>query len=111
VKYTAAVDYRQDFEAARVAWGWEVQSRGQRVLYKVNELDIYNEGVELDAFIETTRWFGVKMRLNVADILDTKRDRERTIFLGERGLSGVGRRELTDYSRGTQVTLTVNGNF
>jgi hypothetical protein len=111
VKYTAAVDYRQDFQAARVAWGWEVQSRGKRTRFKVNELDVYNEGVEVDAFIETTRWFGVKMRLNVADIMDTERTRDRTIFLGERGLSGVDRRELTDYSRGTQVTFTVNGNF
>ncbi len=111
IKYTAAIDYRQDFQAAKVAWGWDVRFRDQRTLYKVNELDIYDEGTEVSLFTETTRWFGVKVRFNLKDIFNITRDRVRTIYLGERGSSGISRRELIDNKRGRQLDMTVSGSF
>jgi len=111
VKYTAMVDYRQDFEQARVAWGWEVRARGERIRFKVNELDIFNEGTEMSAFIETTRWLGIKTSLKLTDLLDHKRTRDRTIYAGQRGLSEVSRQELIDYERGRQATLMFSGSF
>jgi hypothetical protein len=63
ISWHVRVDYRQDFEAARVAWGWTVADRGNRPLYKVNELDVHSEGKAITAFVETTRWFGLKTRV------------------------------------------------
>ena len=111
IKYTAAIDYRQDFQAAKVAWGWDVRFRDQRTLFKVNELDVYDEGTEFSMFTETTRWFGVKIRFNLKDIFNVTRDRVRTIYLGERGSSGISRRELIDTTRGRQLDMTVSGSF
>jgi len=111
VRYTALIDFRQDFEAARVAWGWETRFRDERVLYKVNELDVYDEGTEFSVFTETTRWFGVKMRLTLKDIFNMTRDRVRTIYVGERDNSAISRRELIDNKRGRQLDLILSGSF
>jgi hypothetical protein len=111
IKYTAAIDFRQDFQEARVAWGWETRFRSERVLYKVNELDIFDEGTDLSLFTETTRWFGVKMRLTLKDLFNIGRNRVRTIYIGERGNSAVSRRELIDNTRGRQIDLVVSGSF
>jgi len=111
IKYTGSIDFRQDFETAKVAWGWDVRFRSERVLYKVNELDIYDEGTVITAFTETTRWLGLKMRLTLRDLLNAGRHRVRTIYLGERGSSAVSRRELIDNTRGRQLELVLSGNF
>ena len=111
IKYTASIDYRQDFQVAKVAWGWETRFRSERVLYKVNELDIFNEGTDVGAFIETTRWFGVKLKLNLRDLTNTGRNRVRTTYVGERGRSAVSRRELIDITRGRQLDMIVSGSF
>jgi len=111
IKYTAVVDFRQDFQQARVAWGWETKFRDARTLYKVNELDIYDEGTEISLFTETTRWFGVKIRATLKDMLNTDRTRVRTIYLGERDSSGINRRELIENRRGRQLDLVVSGSF
>ena len=94
-----------------MAWGWETKFRDARILYKVNELDIYDEGTEISLFTETTRWFGVKIRATLKDLLNTDRTRVRTIYLGERDSSGVNRRELIENRRGRQLDLVVSGSF
>lgn len=111
VKYTAAIDYRQDFEASKVSWGWESRFRSKRTVFRINELDIFDEGMELNAFIETTRWFGVKTSLRFTDLLNHTRKRDRTLFTGQRGNSAVDRQEITNYKRGRQAILTFSGSF
>ncbi len=102
------LDYRQDFEASRLAWGWTLLSRARRTLYKVNELEINNEKVELGMFVETTRWFGVKMRLATVNLLESPGVRERTVFTGERDLSPIRFQELRERLRGRSATLTIS---
>ena len=106
------VDYRQDFEAARVAWGWTVADRGKRPLYKVNELDVHSEGKAVTAFVETTRWFGIKMRIVMENILNFQRRRVRTLYEGERELTPV--ESIIDRERQHDVyriALYLNGSF
>jgi len=110
-EYAYSVAYRQDFAATRVAWGWAVSDRGQRPRFKVNELDVYNEGTIADVFIETTRWWNIKARLEVNNLLNLVASRERTIFTGLRGLSLVERREFRTHSVGRRVTLAFSGAF
>ena len=110
-QYAFAVDFRQDFSASRMAWGWDVRTRSERPIFRVNELDIGDDGTEFNMFIETTRWFDVKIGLIAGDILDAPEKRDRTIYEGLRDLSPVERRELRNRFRGFRVDLTVSGNF
>lgn len=112
MEYHYRVDFRQDFEQARVAWGWTYADRGARPLYRVNELDVYNEGAAVNLFVETTRWYGIKIRLLAENMLSYRQRRERTLFTGERDLTPVDtiitRERRHDINR---VALYLNGNF
>jgi hypothetical protein len=110
-RYALSVDYRQDFENANVAWGWNMVTRSKRPLYKVNELQIYNEAVNMNAFIETTRWFGVKVQLNAENILNAPGTRDRTVFVGRRDISPMQFRELRSRNRDQSLILSVSGLF
>jgi hypothetical protein len=110
-KYAVFVDYRQDFQTARVAWGWSIIERAERFLFKANELEIFDEGIALTAFIETTRWFGVKMQLSGKNILNFEEERIRTTFTDERDLSRLASTQLRHRTRGAQLFFTVSGAF
>ena len=110
-RYAFGIAFRQDFQDARFAWGWDVRARADRARFLVNELDVYDDGTELNLFVETTRWFGQKIRLSANNLLDFNARRRRTIFVGERGLSPIARRELQDRTDGRRLLLTVTGSF
>ncbi len=110
-KYAFTLDFRQDFEAARVAWGWDLRTRAERPLFKVNELDVHDEGEELNVFIETTRWFGLKIRLHGQNLLNLSQLRDRAVFVGQRGLSTVDFRELHDSAEGRRIIFSLSGSF
>jgi hypothetical protein len=110
-KYAISLNFRQDFEVQQVAWGWYFLKRDERALFKVNEFEVYSEQPQLNVFIETTRWFGIKVRLSGNNLVDSSGFRDRTIFLGERDLSPVIKRELRDRKRGPSALLSVSGVF
>jgi len=106
------IDFRQDFEDARIAWGLTYADRGNRPLFKVNELDVHSEGPAGTFFIETTRWFGVKMRLVWENLFNFKRNRVRTRYAGERDLSPVDSVIVRDRQHDIyRVGLHVSGTF
>ena len=106
------IDYRQDFEDAKVAWGLTYADRGNRPLFKVNELDVHSEGAAGTFFFETTRWFGVKMQLIWENLFNFKRHRERTRFTGERDLSPVDTVIVRDRQHDIyRIGLHVSGTF
>ena len=109
--YALILDYRQDFETAKVAWGVNVGTRSERSLYNVNELDVYDEGIAVNAFIETTKWFGLKFRLIGENLTDLSQLRDRTIYTGERDLSPVHIREISEEFEGIRITLAMSGSF
>jgi hypothetical protein len=110
-KYGARVDFRQDLQGARIAWGWTVAERDRRPLFKVNELDISNEGFAIDAFIETTQWNGLKVSLVGHNLLNFSSLRYRTFFTGLRGVTSVESQEFRDRRNGRRLTLTISGSF
>ncbi len=110
-KYAVEIDFRQDFEEHRVAWGWDVVTRANRPRYKVNELEIYDDKYVLNLFVETTRWLGLKVRLSGSNVMDSPGYRDRTVFTGRRDLSPVRFREVRDLARDRSVTLSVSGVF
>jgi len=110
-EYAWTVDYRQDFALQHWAWGWSLKERAERPLFKVNELDVYDDGLEANVFLETTRWLGLKIRVEGDNLLDLRMTRERILFTGERGLSAVQRREERVRTRGRRLFLSVSGTF
>jgi len=110
-RYAFDIDFRQDIETAKLSWGWGVAERDRRVLYKANELDIFNEGYDVGAFVETTRWFGLKITVEGQNLTNNKVTRDRTIYTGERSLTPVLRRELRDGDNGARIFVKVTGSF
>jgi hypothetical protein len=93
-------------------YGAGSRRRTERTWYRVNELNIYDEdGMEMNVFVETTRWFGVKIRLDGSNLQHFTETRDRTLYEGRRDLSPVLRRELTETSEGRRLTLTISGSF
>ncbi|NNC77321.1 MAG: outer membrane beta-barrel protein [Woeseiaceae bacterium] len=110
-QYAITLDFRQDFEAARYAWGWDARARGERPAFKVNEIDIADDGTEFNVFVETTRWRGIKINLSAENIFDAAETRARTIYAGERELSAVDTFEYRRRKRGFRINLTLSGGF
>jgi len=110
-RYVFDIGYRQDFEAERVAWGWRVAQQAERPLFKVNEMQKYNEGTLINVFVETTRWLGLKIRLEGNNLLNYTETRDRTIYTGGRDLSPVSSRILRERVAGRRANLVISGNF
>ena len=109
--FTYTIAYRQDFEDARVSWGWDIAEQGETPRFRTDELDVTVTGLHLNAFIETTRWWGVKIRLNGENILNYDEERVRTFYTGLRDLTPVQRRQVQNFTNGARLVLTVNGSF
>ncbi|MEX2498437.1 MAG: TonB-dependent receptor [Wenzhouxiangellaceae bacterium] len=110
-RYALEGELRQDLVGARWAWGIETEYADRSVRFELDELDIDDRGVDVEAFIETTRYFGVKMQLTVQNLLDRQFLRDRTVFDGPRDASPVAFRELRDLRRGRSILLSVSGSF
>jgi hypothetical protein len=111
IRYLYRVDYRQDFSAARVAWGWTVAERDERKLFRVNEFDVRDEGYAVNTFIETTRWKNLKVSLVGDNLLNFAQVRDRTFYVGERDLTPVDSYKFEERFNGRRFTLTVSGTF
>jgi len=109
--YALEGELRQDLVKAGWAWGIESDYVDRAVAFELEELDIDKEGVDLEAFVETTRYFGVKMQLIIQNLLDRRFVRDRTVFAGPRGSSEVDFREIRDLRRGRSVLLSISGSF
>jgi len=110
-KYAWEMNYRQDFRAQQFAWGWKMMERGEQYQFKADELQVYDENMDVHTYIETSRWFGVKMQFGLENILDFHEERVRTIYTGARDLTPVDSIELRDRTRGFRVNFTMSGSF
>jgi hypothetical protein len=113
-KYIYDIAYRQDFNTTKVAWGWDIAERGKRILYKVNELDVVDESeLEFNAFVETTRWWDIKARIEAQNILNLDETRDRIIFIDTRNISvsDLQRREISARDKGFRLFLILSGIF
>ncbi len=109
--YAIDIAFRQDFEQAKVAWGWNIAEQADRPRFKVNELEVFNEGLQTNLFVETTKWFGIKTRLEGSNLLDYNEVRDRIIYTGGREVTPVKSRILRERQAGWRATLFFSGNF
>lgn len=110
-EYVIDVSYRQDFEAERLAWGWRAAEQAERPAFKVNETEISDEGVLFEVFVETTRWLGLKTRIEGRNLFKYHEVRDRTIFTGERDLTPVESYFHRARDVGRRINLVLSGNF
>jgi len=110
-RYVYNIDFRQDFRQSQIAWGLVLQDRSDQYRYKVNELEVNDDTAELNTFIETTRWFDIKMRIDLENVLDFEEIRDRTVYTGARGLSALRSLELRNQKGGPRAFFTVSGSY
>lgn len=73
-------DFRQDINSWDLAWGIFYNKQSQNQTWRFNEIDTYEEGPWVDAFIESTAIEGVRLRLTAANIFDGEIRRQRRFF-------------------------------
>jgi hypothetical protein len=110
-EYAFDIVYRQDFQDADIAWGWDIAEQADRPRFKVNELDIYDETLEVNLFVETTRWFGIKLRLEGRNLLNYMETRDRILYEGYRELDQATSRVLRERVAGRRLNLILSGSF
>lgn len=110
-EFNIEIDFRQDLQKQRWAWGWSMALVGESPFFGIDELDINDRGVDTEIFIETTRWWGVKMRLTLQNLIDREFIRDRRVFTTQRNLSPLAFRELRDRRRGRSIVFSISGSF
>ncbi|NNE38367.1 MAG: hypothetical protein HKN08_08690 [Gammaproteobacteria bacterium] len=109
--FAYSIDFRHDIESERISWGWALSERDDIQRFRVNELETLGEKLHLNAFIETTRWYGIKIAFFAENILDMPDTRSRNRFVGERDLTPLDTLEFRDQTRGPRVFLTFSGTL
>ncbi len=109
--WSYAFDLRQDFKRAGAAWGISFSDSAREDYFGLDELVRTDVGMELAAFVETTRIPGMKAELRLANLLDKTFSRERTVFLGSRSLTPVLFEENRETQAGASLTLILSGAF
>ncbi len=110
-EYVAEIDFRQDLEELRMAWGWDVTLEADLPVFKVDELDVRDKEPIINFFAETTRWFGIKMRLDIINATNWTENRTRTRYTGQRQISPVQFRQIQNRKDGLEVGLSFSGSF
>ena len=110
-KFEVEGEFRQDLTGEGWAWGLETEYEDARVVYELDEIDINERGIDLGAFVETTRFFGVKVQLIAQNLLDRRFERSRLVFDGARDATDLSFREIRDRRRGRSVLLSISGSF
>jgi outer membrane receptor for ferrienterochelin and colicins len=105
------IKFRQDFKELQFSWGGEVGEQAERTRFKVDELDVRSEGVWFNVFAETSRWFGLRIRVEGINILNYDENRERTFFVGQRDLSAEDSSLVQTFHNGARINLSVSGSF
>lgn len=109
--YAYDIAFRQDFQDAKVAWGWDIAEQAERPRFKVNELEVYDEGMEVNVFVESTRWFGIKIRLEGRNLLNYTESRDRILYTGERQLTPLDSLIVRERSAARRVNVVLSGSF
>jgi len=109
--YALESEIRQDLAALRIAWGVEAEYEDTTTRFELEEIDIEESGLDVEPFIESTRWLGVKMRLTVQNLLNRKFERDRRVFEPDRNQETPRFRELRDRRRGRSILFSVGGSF
>lgn len=90
-----AVEFRHDLRALHVAWGVDYERERLAPEYRFDRITDEHDGDELEVWLETTRFEGLKLRVFAANLVNAREVRERTHFDPDRtaAFDGHDRRE------------------
>lgn len=109
-RLNAFVEFRQDLSKQQIAWGFSYQAPLEGPFFFVDEISLNRDGRAWKAFIETTRYFGLKTSLVLEGIGKRNFSRERQFFDPDRR-GVIQRSQFISRDRGMFVTLTASGQF
>ncbi|MGB3455568.1 MAG: TonB-dependent receptor [Litorimonas sp.] len=104
------IAFRQDLPQREFAWGVSYAAQDDLFFFFADEVDTDAVGDFWTAFVETTRFFGVKAQLEIRNIGGRAFPRERRFFAPDRGGALTGTERL-DRERGAYIKLTVSDQF
>jgi len=107
---TGNLGFRQDLTNSKIAWGLRAVFREQDKWYFVNEYSRRHRGAAYSAYIETTRYLGLKMRFDIENIGDRRNGDTRDIFQPDRRAI-LQRTQISNRAEGTIVKLTFSDQF
>ncbi len=110
-EWSVRLEFRQDLTQQRWAWGWDLDLFAPQPFFGLDEFDLQRRTGDLDAFIETTRFWGIRIRLGANNLFNQGQDRDRTVFAGARGASPIAFSEVRDRDWSRSVFLTFSGTF
>lgn len=104
------VDFRQDLTKQQVAWGIDYFGSFKYNRFLVDEIQTIRSNKVVTAFIETTRFFGVKIQLQVARLNNARRPFERQFYDQTRAGELTGS-EIHRRTNRPEYMLSVFGTF
>lgn len=110
-QWEASMSIRQDIQAKRLAWGITMFARDTFPLYGLDEIDIQGQRADMDVFIETRAFQGLRIRLTVEDLFRDGESRDRRVFAGDRSVAPLAFREVREQSQARIISLQVSGDF
>jgi hypothetical protein len=111
-RYSLRTEFRQDLVVQGWAWGIETDYADRALEFGADEVNRHQNGLDVEAFIETTRFAGVKLRLLAQNLVDRPFDRDRLLFDGDRSAGSTpSRLEARRLRRDRSILLSVSGTF
>jgi len=108
-----SISFRQDINSWRLSWGAEIFRQGEFQAYRLNEIDISEEGPWIDLWVETTALpNNMKLRLWAANAFDGTVHRDRSFFAPDRTGTMV-RRDLRErqFAQAPWFIIQLSGTF
>ncbi len=105
-----SVQFRQDLAEAGVSWGVVYRELTDSLFYFADEESFAGDGRFWSAFVETSRFWGVKTTLELSGIGGQSFFRKRRFFDPDRSGAFTGSQDIFS-RRGMSATLTVSGKF
>ncbi len=110
-RWRADIAFRQDLTARKFAWGGDISFFDDAPQFGLDERDNFQNGVDLDAFIETRAVGALRIRLGFENILGNGTERRREVFDGPRSEGVRAFTETRDGTNPRQVFLDISGTF
>lgn len=105
------LNFRQDFVAEQASWGFYFGRRSVERGFGLDEITAFRNQTEINAFVETTKIKGVKVRFEMNDIINVESTRDRTVFMGSRANDIALFREFRRSTNGGAFRLGISGAF
>lgn len=109
---STSLSFRKDYPTEGFSWGFGYFNGSASYSYRLTEETANsNNNGGIEAWVETTRFFGVNMRLQVNNIGNFYSDRYRYRYLGPRDTFPLGVVEWRRQKEDIGINFRVRGNF